>query len=191
MKKLLISVAILSAFGASGIAHAQSVPTQGAKGLISFTGSINSDTCVLSSPAGQTAGNNLSVPMGSISASSLGTEASPGTSSTNITASATDLDLDIECATGTKVSMTLTPSLKSGKGIAVTGGAQNVQIMLVRGSTPLDFTSGSVDLAADGPVNGKYSIPLKAYYTLAASKTVADVTAGEANGTVNYVLKYE
>ncbi|KGD90453.1 adhesin [Achromobacter sp. RTa] len=188
MKKILLGMAILSAFGAASV-HA--APTEGAKGYIEFKGSINADTCVMTSSSGNTTNKTLSVDMGEVSASSLGTEANPGSSGTLIGAVAKGLDLEIQCATGTKVTMTLTPSAKSGKGIAVTGGAQNVQVMLVRNDTPLDFATGSVDVLADGPIAGKYSVPLKAYYTLVNTKTVADVVAGTANATVAYTLKYE
>lgn len=189
MKKLVMSLTVLSALGAASIA--QAAPTIGAKGLIRFTGVINADACQLTSPSGTVAGKTLTVNMDEVSASSLGTEASPTTSGTALTAEAKELDLDVQCATGTKVSMTITPSAVSGKGIAVDGGAENVQIMLMRDGNALDFTAGSADVAASPAVNGKFRIPLKAYYTRVLGKEVADVKVGPANATVNYVLKYE
>ncbi len=187
MKKLVMSLAVLSALGAASIA--QAAPTIGAKGLIKFTGVINADACQLTSPNGTVAGKTLTVNMDEVSASSLGTEASPTTSGTALTAEAKELD--VQCATGTKVSMTITPSAVSGKGIAVEGGAENVQIMLTRDGNALDFTAGSADVAASPAVDGKFRIPLKAYYTRVLGKEVADVKVGAANATVNYVLKYE
>ncbi|SSW64571.1 fimbrial protein [Achromobacter agilis] len=189
MKKLVLSLAILSACGAAGFA--QAAPADGAKGLIKFTGNINADTCTLSSPNGSIAGKTLTVDMDEVPAASLGTEDAPSTSGTGLNAEAKDLDLDIQCATGTKVSMTLTPSAISGKGIAVEGGAKNVQIVLTRDGSLVDFTSGSADVNANAAVDGKFRVPLKAYYTRVAGKAVADVTVGKANATVNYVLKYE
>ncbi|OAD84159.1 adhesin [Comamonas thiooxydans] len=184
-----MSLTVLSALGAASIA--QAAPTDGAKGLIRFTGVINADACQLTSPSGTVAGKTLTVNMGEVSASSLGTEASPTTSGTALTAEAKELDLDVQCATGTKVSMTITPSAVSGKGIAVEGGAENVQIMLTRDGNALDFTAGSANVAASPAVDGKFRIPLKAYYTRVDGKEVADVKVGAANATVNYVLKYE
>ena len=108
MKKLVLSLAVLSAFGAASIA--QAAPAEGAKGLIKFTGVINADTCVLSSPSGTIAGKTLTVDMDEVPAASLGIEDAPTTTGNGLTAEAKDLDLDIQCATGTKVSMTLTPS---------------------------------------------------------------------------------
>lgn len=189
MKKLVLSLAVLSALGAASIA--QAAPTEGAKGLIKFTGVINADTCVLSSPSGTIAGKTLTVDMNEVPAASLGNEDAPTTTGNGLTAEAKDLDLDIQCATGTKVSMSLTPSSTSGKGIAVQGGAKNVQIMLTRDGSVVDFTSGSADIAANAAVEGKFRVPLKAYYTRAAGKALADVTIGPANATVSYVLKYE
>ncbi|MEQ6474618.1 fimbrial protein [Comamonas sp. wu1-DMT] len=189
MKKLVMSLAVLSALGAASIA--QAAPADGAKGLIKFTGVINADTCVLSSPSGTIAGKTLTVDMQEVPAASLGTEDAPTTTGNGLTAEARDLDLDIQCATGTKVSMSLTPSAPSGKGIAVEGGAKNVQIVLTRDGNLVDFTSGSADVAASPAVDGKFRVPLKAYYTRVAGKAQADVTVGAANATVNYVLKYE
>ena len=189
MKKLITSLAVLSALGAATIA--QAAPTDGAKGLIKFTGVINADACLLTSPSGTIAGKTLTVNMDEVPASSLGTEALPTESGTGLPVQVKELDLDVQCATGTKVSMKITPYAVSGKGIAVEGGAENVQIMLTRDGTALDFTAGFADVAASPAVDGKFRIPLKAYYTRAAGKAVADVKVGPANATVNYVLKYE
>jgi len=136
-------------------------------------------------------GGNLTYNLGTVSSSSLGSEDQPNVSTTNVTALPTDLNLVIECATTpTSVDLKLTPTQTSGKGIAVTGGAQNVQIMLTKADNSIiDFTSGSSTL--NGLVSGgNSSMNLKAYYTRKAGKAVADVTAGQANATVAYTLSY-
>lgn len=187
MKKILFGLTVLSAFAVTG-AHAES--TLAAKGNISFVGSINADSCVVRSPGASSSGANMLVDMGPVSAKTLGTEAQPATSNGGVTSIAKNIDMQIECATGTKVDLKLAPTATSGKGIAVTGGAQNVQIMLVSNDSILDFTSGTASLSApygDGAVN----IPLTAYYTRKLGKDVADVIGGQANATVAYELSYE
>ncbi|MGE8657937.1 MAG: fimbrial protein [Achromobacter sp.] len=192
MKKLILSVAVLSAMCA---AAASSAATVGATGTITFNGNINADTCELTSNSAGTSstGGNIAVNMGSVSTNTLGTEASPVTSSGSLaTPSSQDLNLTLQCQTGTSVDLKLTRQVASGKGIGLApGGAQNVQIMLVDTSTgaPLDFTSGSVKLTK--ALTGGYStFPLKAYYTVVSGKTNADVVVGAANGTVNYEISY-
>jgi major type 1 subunit fimbrin (pilin) len=188
MKKLLLSVAVISAMGLSAVANA--APTVGASGTITFNGTISADSCVVHSNGPGTAGGNLTYNLGTVPVSALGTEANPGAGGT-LTALPTDLNLSVECGSAaTTVELKLTPTAVSGKGIAVSGGATNVQIMLVdtRSTTPaaLDFTSGSATLA--GAISGgSSSIPLKAYYTHTATGTA---TAGPANATVAYTLSY-
>lgn len=187
MKKILFGLTILSAFAAAG---AQAESTIGARGNINFVGSINADSCTVRSPGASSSGANMLVDMGPVSAKTLGTEAQPATSAGGITSIAKNIDMQVECASGTKVALKLAPTNTSGKGIAVTGGAQNVQIMLVNNDAPLDFTSGTATLEApyaDGAVN----IPLTAYYTRKAGAELADVVGGQANATVAYELSYE
>lgn len=187
MKKILFGLTILSAFAAAG---AQAESTIGARGNINFVGSINADSCTVRSPGASSSGANMLVDMGPVSAKTLGTEAQPATSAGGITLIAKNIDMQVECASGTKVALKLAPTNTSGKGIAVTGGAQNVQIMLVNNDAPLDFTSGTATLEApyaDGAIN----IPLTAYYTRKAGAELADVVGGQANATVAYELSYE
>ncbi|MGG4774496.1 fimbrial protein [Paenalcaligenes sp. Me52] len=187
MKKILLGLTILSAFAATG---AQAESTIGARGNINFVGSINADSCTVRSPGASSTGANMLVDMGPVTAKTLGTEAAPATSAGGLTAISKNIDMQVECATGTKVSLKLAPTAVSGKGIAVTGGAQNVQIMLVSNDKILDFTSGSTTL--DAPyADGAISIPLTAYYTRKAGSDVADVVGGQANATVAYELSYE
>lgn len=188
MKKILFGLTILSAFAATG-AHAAD-PTIGARGNIQFTGSINADSCTVRSPGASSSGANMLVDMGPVSAKTLGTEAVPATSAGGITAISKNIDMQIECASGTKVELKLAPTATSGKGIAVTGGAQNVQIMLVSDQTILDFTGGTAKLEAPY-ANGAINIPLTAYYTRKAGAEVTDVVGGQANATVAYELSYE
>ncbi|MGG4603839.1 fimbrial protein [Paenalcaligenes sp. Me131] len=185
MKKILLGLTILSAFAATG-AQAEI----GATGNINFVGSINADSCTVRSPGASSSGANMLVDMGPVAAKTLGTEATPATSAGGLATFAKNIDLQVECAEGTKVELKLAPTAKSGKGIAVTGGAQNVQIMLVNNDTVLDFSTGDVVLEAPY-VEGGINIPLVAYYTTKAGKTNADVVGGQANATVAYELSYE
>ncbi|HBQ91308.1 MAG: fimbrial protein [Alcaligenes faecalis] len=187
MKKILLGLTILSAFAAAG---AQAEPVLGARGNISFIGSINADSCTVRTPGASSSGANMLVDMGPVSAKTLGTEAVPATSEGGLTSIAKNIDMQVECASGTKVELKLAPTTTSGKGIAVTGGAQNVQIMLLSNENVLDFTGGSATLEAPY-VNGSINIPLTAYYTRKAGTEVADVVGGQANATVAYELSYE
>jgi len=185
MKKLFIGLAALSMF-AAGTSQA----AVGAQGDITFTGAVNNDSCVVTGAGATNAGKNLLVDMGTVSANSLGTEANPIIGATGMTAIEKAIDLKVECLSGTKVELKLTPQTRSGKGIATTGGASNVQIMLVSNNDVLDFTTGSATL--ESPFDGtSVVIPLKAYYTLQAGKAATDVVPGEANATVAYELSYD
>uniref|UniRef100_UPI003D07CAEF fimbrial protein n=1 Tax=Alcaligenes faecalis TaxID=511 RepID=UPI003D07CAEF len=187
MQKILFGLTILSAFAAAG---AQAESTIGARGNINFVGSINADSCTVRSPGASSSGANMLVDMGPVSAKTLGTEAQPATSAGGITSIAKNIDMQVECASGTKVALKLAPTTTSGKGIAVTGGARNVQIMLVSNQTVLDFTSGSATLEAPY-ANGAINVPLTAYYTRKSGAEVGDVVGGQANATVAYELSYE
>lgn len=189
MKKAILSIAVLSALGFSAMSHA--APTVGASGMINFNGKINADSCVMhSNGAGSAGGTNLNYDMGSVSVNALGTEAAPMTAAGGtVTTLPVPLNLQLECMSGTSVDLALTPTITSGKGVGVTGGAQNVQIMLMQGSSALDFSTGPVTLSAP-LTNGVANIALNAYYTLQAAKTTGDVVVGDANGTVSYVLSY-
>ena len=187
MKKLILSIAVISAMGLSAAANA--APTVGATGTITFTGIINADSCVVHGDGPGSAGGNLSYNLGTVSSSSLGTESQPSVTGTTVTAMPTDLNLVVECAsTPTSVDLKLTPTQVSGKGIGVTGGAQNVQIMLTKADNSIvDFTSGSATL--NGLIGGgSSSMNLKAYYTRNAA--LGAVTPGQANATVAYTLSY-
>lgn len=188
MKKILLNLAVLSVLG-MGAAHA--APTVGAQGVINFTGSINADACVVHSVGpGGAGGSVLNYSMGSVSINSLGSESDPMTSATQgVTTLPVSVDLEIECVAGTSVELELKPQVASGKGIGVTGGAQGVQIMLIKDDTPLDFTTGSAVIDAQLQ-NGRTNVNLVAYYTLKANQDVNTVQAGTANGAVNYVLSY-
>lgn len=188
MKKTFISLAIFSAFVSTGV---QADPAVGATGVITFEGSITADSCKVTSSGASSSGGNMQVSMGPHSAEMLGTEANPAVSGGKLSTLAKNIDLNVACASGTTVSLELKPSSRVGKGIAVTGGAQGVQIMLMSKDTVLDFTSGSQVLEAPNNGANTFSVPLTAYYTLQAGKTSADVKAGAANATVAYTLSYE
>lgn len=186
MKKAILSIVVLSALGFSAASQA----AVGATGTINFTGKINTDTCVVhGNGAGSAGGSVLNFPMGSVSVNALGTEANPATASSGSASTLpVSLNFQLECASGTSVDLALTPIVVSGKGIGVTGGAQNVQIMLMRGSTALDF---STPVTLNAPLSGgQASMALNAYYTLVDGKAVSDVVAGDANASVAYVLSY-
>lgn len=188
MKKTLLSLAVLSSIVATG-AHADS--QLGAKGTIFFNGSITTDSCTVRSPGASSSGANLTVDMGPVSASTLGTESQPTTGGGGLATISKNIDLEVECVSGATVALKLTPNAISGKGIAVQGGAQNVQIMLVNDNTALDFSSGSVELQQAYAGGGVVSIPLQAYYTRKTGADAADVVAGVANAAVVYELRYE
>lgn len=188
MKKAILSIAVLSALGFSAVSHA--APTVGATGMINFNGSINADTCVVHSNGASSSGN-LTYQMGSVSANALGTEANPTATTGTITTLPVPVNLTMECMSGAKVALKLTPTTVKGKGIAVTGGAQNVQIMLMDGTTAMDFTSGSVTKPNIPLVDGVADLSLTAYYTLQAGANAGTVVAGPANASVAYELSYE
>lgn len=185
MKKAILSIVVLSALGFSAASQA----AVGATGIINFTGKINTDTCVVhGNGAGSPGGSVLNFPMGSVSVNALGTEASPATSTGSATTLPVPLNFQLECASGTSVELALTPTVVSGKGIGVTGGAEAVQIMLMQGSTALDFTA---PVTLNAPLSGgQANVALNAYYTVVEGKTVSDVVAGDANASVAYVLSY-
>lgn len=186
MKQTFLGLTLLSAFAAASV---NAAPTIGAVGNISFIGSINANSCTVRSSGASNTGANMLVDMGPVSVNSLGNQDTPATSGNNgSTAVAKNIDMEIECVAGTSVKLKLIPSAVSGKGIDVTGGAKNVQIMLVSNQTVLDFSPGFYELAA--PYTSG-SIPLTAYYTLKPGKTKADVLSGQANATVAYELSYE
>lgn len=187
MKKILFGLTVLSS---SFAFNAQAAPTIGATGNINFIGSINSDSCTVRSPGAASSGANVLVDMGKVSSATLGTEDSPASSQGGVTAIGKSLDMQVECVSATKVSLELVPTLTSGKGIAVTGGAQNVQIMLVNDQQVLDFSSGKATLEAPY-TKGTIEIPLTAYYTRKPGAAAIDVISGQAKATVAYVLSYE
>lgn len=187
MKKILLGLTILSSFAT---ASSLAAPTIGATGNITFNGSINADSCTVRSPGASSTGANMLVNMGPVSVNTLGTESAPAISVGGVTSIAKEIELEVECAEATKVELKLVPTTVSGKGIAVTGGAQNVQIMLVNDKTILDFSTGNVKLTAPY-ASGSINIPLTAYYTRKAGAEAANVISGQANATVAYELSYE
>ncbi|NIF85153.1 type 1 fimbrial protein [Comamonas sp. Tr-654] len=134
---------------------------------------------------------NLSYDMGMVTTKSLGSEATPATPVTpGGIASPTLMNLRLACASGSSVELKLTPTTRMGKGIATSGSASNVQIMLMQGAGILDFSNtGSWTLSA--PLSGgEANFVLNAYYTLQAGKATSQVAAGSANGSLAYVLSY-
>ncbi|WP_043004817.1 fimbrial protein [Comamonas testosteroni] len=189
MKKFLLRSAIISILGLTVAVHAQA-SSFGASGLINFIGSITTDSCALRDNNAVRTSGALTYNMGPVSVNALGTEAAPMTSAVgSITALPVDMNMQLECLEGVAVDLTLTPAIVSGKGIGLTGGAQNVQIMLMHGSNPVDFSGGSQTINASMN-RGKANILMKAYYTLVAGSAVSNVTAGSANGTVGYMISY-
>lgn len=187
MKKAILSLAVFSALGFSAVSHAASI---GATGNISFNGGLTAETCSLENSGATGTGGNLSYDMGVVTTKSLGSEAAPATPVTvGGIASSTTMNLKLACASGSSVELKLTPTTRVNKGIGVSGGATNVQIMLMQGSSTLDFSTGSATLTA--PLSGGVAnFVLNAYYTLQADKTIAQVTTGSANGSLAYVLSY-
>ncbi|MFD4836565.1 fimbrial protein [Achromobacter sp. NPDC058515] len=190
MKTLSLSTALLSALVLS--AAAQAAPTVGAQGKINFTGDINADACTVAG-SGMASRGVFNYDMGSVSNLSLGTEDAPATSSTNLPSMPIPVELTLQCATGTQVTLALTPAIASGKGVGVSGLATGAQIMLTKATdgSIIDFTAGTNTIPAGLDSNGKVTVSLLAYYTRKAGVAAAAVTPGTANGTVNYVLSYE
>lgn len=194
MKKSLISMAVFSVFAITGV-QAQTV---GATGNIIFDGSVTADTCKVTSGGGSSAGADLLVSMGSHSVETLGTETNPATSSGSLATVSKNIDLNVDCKVGQTVTMELVAAHTTNKGIAVTGGAQGVQIMLVgNGGQVLEFVGGKTDVpvlvnggaAANGVTS--FHAPLKAYYTLVNGTAAGAVTPGVANASVAYTLSYQ
>lgn len=188
MKKAVHSILALFAIAISFVSAA--APSMGPQGIISFSGGLNAETCSIQDNAAVVVGDNLNYDMGVVSTRSLGTESAPSTSATSGgLASSVNMNLRLLCASGSSVELKLTPTTRSGRGIAVSGNAKNVQIMLMQGTNLLDFSGGPVSLSA--PLSGGIAnIALKAYYTLQAGKTPSDVVPGPANGNATYVLSY-
>lgn len=189
MKKFLLTSAIVSIVCLAATAQAQT-KNVGATGLIKFIGSITKDSCALRDNNAVRTNGAMTYNMGPVSVNALGSEAAPMTSAGGrITALPVDMNMNLECVDGVAVDLTLTPAIASGKGVGLTGGAQNVQIMLMNGSKPVDFSGGSQTINAP-MIRGKANIHMKAYYTLVAGSTASNVMAGSANGTVAYMMSY-
>lgn len=188
MKKAILSIAVLSALSFSTISHA--APSLGPIGLITFAGGLNAESCTLQDAGAGGTGGTLNYIMGAVSSNALGTEANPRVASGSSTATTPiAMNLRLTCSGASSVELKLTPTTRIGQGIAVSGGATNVQIMLMQGTTALNFTSGSVTLTAPATA-GVANIALNAYYTLQAGKTLSEVTPGPANGSASYILSY-
>lgn len=188
MKKAILAIAVLSTLGFSTIS--QAAPSLGPTGVINFIGTLNAETCSVSDAGASSTGGNLSYDMGAVAVKTLGTEADPAHSITagNVT-TPISMNLRLECAGSVSVELKLTPTARVNQGIRVSGGATNVQIMLMQGTSPLNFGSGSVTLPA--PLSsGVANIALSAYYTLQNGKAISDVQSGPANGSAAYVLSY-
>lgn len=200
MKKLFIGLAAVSAF-AAGSAQAA---TEAAKGTIYFNGTITADSCIVTSGDATSVGRDMFVAMGDVSSAALGQESNPkagfayseddGTGGNvsiggGLNPDGTPINLKVQCQDATSVALELKPAVVSGKGIAVSGGAKEVQIMLMSGDQILDFTSGSQTLDSSYS-GGSAEIPLAAYYTTKNGKQPKDVVPGVANAEVAYVLSY-
>lgn len=187
MKRIFFSAIALGALSVGAAAHANQV----GGGLITFEGNITEDSCIAYSTGAQNQGSDMRVLMGSVSKSFLGTEDAPDSNAASA-ALGQKIDLVIQC--GGKQNLTVGFEARSGtqgKGIAVTGGAKNVQLMLVSGATILDFTNGQATIDNLQYEEGAYKLPLNAYYSLASSKTADDVVAGPADALVAYTISYQ
>lgn len=189
MKKFLLRSAIISILGLTVAVQVQA-RSLGAAGFINFIGSITTDSCALRDNNAVRTGGGMAYNMGPVSIHALGTEAAPTTSAGgSVTVLPVDMNMQLECLEGVAVDLTLTPAIVSGKGIGLTGAAENVQIMLMNGSKPVDFSDGRQTINA--PINdGIANIHIKAYYTLVTGGTVSNAKAGTANGTIGYMISY-
>lgn len=185
----------------------------GASGRIDFHGKLVAESCdVLGGgmEAAEEGPSSWRYSMGDVSISELGSEAIPAGANSWVDfpdthpRTAEAFTLTLLCDAGFPVPRMLLHATAgtTGKGLAVTGSATNVQIMLLdssRGpSIPFDMSSGmaSVDVswAPDAGVPGRaYSgtASLSPYYTVVSGRTPREVKGGTANGSVAYVLEYD
>lgn len=191
MKPISLKIAFLSSLMLT--TGALAAPTEGARGIIHFTGDISNDACEVTGP-GMTSKGVFNYNMGTVSKMALGSEDTPATSTTNLPTRPVTVDLTLQCAAGTSVTLELTAGITSGKGAGLDGLAQGAQITLTRPgqNTPLDLTSPTDrTFVANLDSSGKTSLQFLAYYTTQVGVSPAAVDPGSANATVNYTLMYE
>jgi major type 1 subunit fimbrin (pilin) len=196
MKKLSLGAALVSALLVSMGANAQTPPTTGNQsGTITFTGSINTDACVVTGGTSATR-NNITVDMGSVSMFAVGTQANPTGTGTLLDAEPVAVDLDIRCAAGTNVTFLLStpnPAGDGGNSIGNTLDAGNVAVSLYRPNGSL-IPLGAVDPAertlAAALVAGRTTLSVNAYYTRVDVDPAVLITPGRTSGMVNYTLAY-
>lgn len=188
MKKLIIATLISGLFSTAAFAAPENKT-----GSIEFTGTVNNDTCKISSSEGASNGV-INVIMGSVSADDIGGIASPNFTSS---ASSSDLKVNISCKTAGKVTMAFAaqPSnLVTGNTIlklnaGSTAAGVGIAVYPTGSTTALDLTSGKLLNETTVTASGTYKIDFNAAYVKTA--TDATITPGTANASLPFVLSYE
>lgn len=192
--KLFLAGVAMSTLSAA--AMAQTTPTS-VDGVINFQGTILSDTCKVSSLAGDA--GTINVDMGTIAADDIGTLTAPK----NLANGAGSANIDVVCKTGAKVSMKFAgktaelsadkKTLRVNNGNTAAGFAQGVSIAVYEGTgagaNAFDLSNG--DLLAQTTVpstGGAVNVRFAAAY-VAADPT--KIKPGIANASLPFTLTYE
>lgn len=162
-------------------------------GSIEFVGSVDNDTCKLTSANGS-ANGVINVNLGSVSADDVGEVASPNFTSSG---SSSGLQLDISCKTAGKVTLSfaaLPSNLVSGNSIlkvnsGSTAKGVGIAVYPTGSTTALDLSTGKLLDAHAIAADGSYKVSFDAAYVKTSSG--ATITAGSANASLPFVLAYE
>lgn len=162
------------------------------QGVIALSGEIIVSSCTVQVKEASGTDGVYVVDMGQVSKFALGAQdqasggrfpQTPKDVSMTIRCDEVDrnIDVDIEAVNGT-----------AGKGLAVVGGAENVQLMLKADQDLIDFSDGPVvSLARNVPTDkGAVHFPLKAFYALAPGRALESVQAGRAHTAVSIKINY-
>lgn len=192
--KLLATGFALSALSASAMAQTTPVSVDGS---INFQGTIVSDTCKVSSVAGDAGAIN--VDMGTIAADDIGTVAAPKV----LTSGSGSANFDVVCKTGAKVSMKFAgkaaelsadhKTLRVNNGNTSAGFAQGVGIAVYEGTgasaSAFDLSNGALLAETAVPsTGGAVNVRFAAAY-VAADPT--KIKPGIANASLPFTLTYE
>ncbi|WP_421512190.1 fimbrial protein [Enterobacter sp. JS8-1] len=177
MKKIFSIASIASIVMVSASAYAAS---EGQRGTVEFTGSIKENTCVLnSSSVGQV------VPLGEVESSVLSTQGS--------VSQAKKFSIKLDQCNLASASITFSGIPEKDDVLRVTGTgtvADGVGIQILdidNNATPLKIDGSSPSALKTVGAGGFDEFYLAARYIAFSN----NITAGEANGTVSFTVKYE
>ena len=188
MKKLILSAAMIAGLGALA-----SQAAMAADGTITFNGSISSVTCSVHGGTPGSASGNFTVTLPTVAASAFasGVGTAAGAVPYNIYVGAAG---ESGCTNGTKVSVHYEPTspridpttgnltLNTGTGVAT-----GVQLQLLNaGNKSVINLASAPDSTQVTVANNAATLPFYAQYV----STAASVTAGTANSSVLYTIKY-